>query len=210
DTPAVGQDDEDEPTGKKLWDCNELLFNLTANPNPGNSWSVKGQRVVELGGGTGALAVGLIKAGAAHVTCTDLPCHLARIQETVNANKTRNAVVVAALRWGRNVAHLTPPFDVVVMSEVLYWPALDLLQEDTLKPLRKTLIDLSRHGTRVLIVYKERWPEREKRFLDSCEAEFKITHFPRDTAIPFPKSTDEDPGPEATRAVMMTRVFTNP
>lgn len=55
----------------------------------------KKQHVIELGGGTGALSVGLARAGAASVTCTDLPCHLARIKATVcdNSRATRSASV---------------------------------------------------------------------------------------------------------------------
>lgn len=290
------------------------------------------QRVIELGGGTGALSVGLARAGADFVTCTDLPCHLARIQSTIRANartskeisSAANAengssssgggsvmgtdanhgeklqaatpvpapVIVAQearirveiLRWGEEedlvrvrarVDHhggssgeradatkdgsgggsssgggnasacfqsslaeassvigdctvvvaprgkhnnsdddsnssdsgdttsynvdseakeLEPvpdglrnargsdttrgaggggareveaeaeaasspsssAFDVIVLSEVLYWPALDLLQEDTREPLRRTLVGLSKPGTRVILIYKER------------------------------------------------------
>lgn len=47
-------------------------------------------------------------------------------------------------------------FDVIVLSEVLYWPALDLLEEDTREPLRHTLVELSEPGTRVVLIYKER------------------------------------------------------
>lgn len=47
-------------------------------------------------------------------------------------------------------------FDVIVLSEVLYWPALDLLQEDTREPLRRTLLGLSKPGTKVILIYKER------------------------------------------------------
>ena len=204
------------------------------------------QHVIELGGGTGALSVGLARAGAASVACTDLPCHLARIERTIHAN-TRTSmscrddsvscqggagggaggevvagadkpaapsplIVVQGLRWGdegdlarvrarRNEIGTTkntrgsssscgdattalaalnrcpvseavaavaaaaaataaeetwPAFDLIVLSEVLYWPALDLLQEDTREPLRRTLLGLSKPGTKVILVYKER------------------------------------------------------
>lgn len=191
--------------------------------------------MIELGGGTGALSVGLARAGAASVACTDLPCRLARIERTVNANTRRSSccrddsgssddgsrgggngeevagagkpaapsppVVAQRLRWGDEgdlarvraqrkkigtnggirrsssgggdataseaeavavaVAETAtvdtwPAFDVIVLSEVLYWPALDLLQEDTREPLRRTLLGLSKPGTKVILVYKER------------------------------------------------------
>lgn len=278
------------------------------------------QRVIELGGGTGALSAGLARAGADSVTCTDLPCHLARIESTIRSNartgrersrafrsekgrgsgssdvmgadanhgklpaappaappvvvvKGEARVRVAALRWGEgedlarvrarvdseggsgemidatgdgsdrsssvccnasalfqtsvyqacNVGETTAvaprnnhisnddssssstckssnsaaqetetavsdisdargmsrresggdaremeaeaegsssspssAFDVIVLSEVLYWPALDLLQEDTREPLRRTLVGLSKPGTKVILIYKER------------------------------------------------------
>lgn len=175
--------------------------------------------MIELGAGTGALSAGLSRAGAASVTCTDLPCHLGRIKATVDANKisalckspntdtdhccnslssinssvddARNAigdlvanhdtpavdVHIAALRWGADIGidsdngtgcrisglardgeggGVTPTFDVIVLSEVLYWPALDLFQEDTREPLRRTLVALSKPGTLVVLLYKER------------------------------------------------------
>lgn len=172
------------------------------------------QRVLELGAGTGALSVGLSRAGAASVTCTDLPCHIPRIKATVEANTratggadggvmarsgaNEGAIHVAPLRWGDDthalamsgwppaetfplpdgdsqavVAHIGSPsivgtgvgtstrrqkpvFDVIVMSEVLYWPGLDLLVEDTREPLRSTIVELSKPGTSVFLVYKER------------------------------------------------------
>ncbi|CAM9726721.1 unnamed protein product [Choristocarpus tenellus] len=148
--------EEDEPTGKTLWDATQVLYNIIAAPETDNPCSVTAQRVIELGAGTGALGVGMVRAGAVEVVCTDLPCHLGRIQGTAKANGAEYSVEVDVLRWGGDVSHLNPPFDVIVMSEVLYWPALDLLQEDTLEPLATTLVDLSRCGTRVMLAYKER------------------------------------------------------
>lgn len=215
--------------------------------------------MIELGAGTGALSVGLARAGAASVTCTDLPCHLAYIKSTVEANIRSSSssstvdscsasklcrgancsvsgenesdsgvannngcgggggggggasvdggdgggggggsdqtvarrescpedgkVHVVSLRWGEEediararersdqgvAAAATAPegeagttaaaaaFDVIVLSEVLYWPALDLFQVDTRDPLRRTLVGLSRPGTMVVLIYKERW-----------------------------------------------------
>lgn len=221
-----------------------LLFNVFTRLRPAPCYNFKfrflslggKQHVIELGGGTGALSVGLARAGAASVACTDLPCHLARIQRTVHANTRPSSigdcgggghsdeptapVAVQGLRWGdegdlarvraqrrnigtaryirgsgnRNVSCHTGEtqsrsggdgdgaatadlaldvcatseaaaaaaeddpyaFDVVVLSEVLYWPALDLLQEDTREPLRRTLLGLSNPGTKVILVYKER------------------------------------------------------
>ena len=36
-------DDEEEPTGKTLWDCAKVLYDLVANPDPNNVFSVRGK-----------------------------------------------------------------------------------------------------------------------------------------------------------------------
>lgn len=58
--------------------------------------------------------------------------------------------------WGTHRQVPAAVFDMIVLSEVLYWPALDLLQEDTREPLLSTLVALSGDKTRVVLVYKER------------------------------------------------------
>lgn len=132
------------------------------------------QTVIELGAGTGALSVALALAGAAEVTCTDLACHLERMKATLLANlpamgdgtaghpdRTRRGVVrVAELRWG-DVAGCKRVrgerrYDLIVMSEVLYWPASDLFEEDTRDLLKVTLLELSCAKTLVVLVYKQR------------------------------------------------------
>lgn len=35
--------DDDEPTGSTLWDCAQVLWDLVADPNPANTYSVKGK-----------------------------------------------------------------------------------------------------------------------------------------------------------------------
>ncbi|CBN79081.1 hypothetical protein Esi_0176_0027 [Ectocarpus siliculosus] len=294
DDRAIGEDGDEEDmelTGRTLWDCTQVLWDLVADPREGNTFTVRDKRVIELGGGTGALSVGLARSEAASVTCTDLPCHLALIQSTVVANARTTAscrrgvlgsdvgggggggcgggsgggncggvvagtsrgsdppaatevpaaaarearVRVVALRWGEeeDIANAralpfnnhsgerrrcssssggggasddeSSAFDVIVLSEVLYWPALDLLQEDTREPLRRTLVGLSKPGTKVILIYKERWPEREAEFLRTCEASFEVGDIPADL-LALPTASTEDPGSAAIRAVVMVRL----
>lgn len=41
---AKSDDDEErEVTGKMLWDCAQVLWDLLANPHPQNNFSVRGQ-----------------------------------------------------------------------------------------------------------------------------------------------------------------------
>ncbi|CAM9163791.1 unnamed protein product [Ectocarpus sp. 12 AP-2014] len=284
DDSAIGEDGDEEDmelTGRTLWDCTQVLWDLVADPRKDNMFTVRDKRVIELGGGTGALSVGLARSGAASVTCTDLPCHLVRMRSTVLANARTSTscrrgvpasdvggggdcggivagtanrgsdlpaatevpaaaarearVRVVALRWGEaeDIANAraspcnnhggegrrcssgsggggakddeSSAFDVIVLSEVLYWPALDLLQEDTREPLRRTLVGLSEPGTKVILIYKERWPEREAEFLWSCEASFEVGGIPADL-LALPTSSTEDPGSAAIRAVVMVRL----
>ncbi|CAM9853465.1 unnamed protein product [Ectocarpus sp. 4 AP-2014] len=291
DDRAIDEDGDEEDielTGRTLWDCTQVLWDLVADPREDNIFTIRDKRVIELGGGTGALSVGLARSGASSVTCTDLPCHLALIRSTVLTNgrtstscrrgipgsndggggggggssggecggviagttccgsdlpagtevpvaAAREASVrVAALRWGEEEdmanARASPfnnqsgedrrcsssgggggsddessAFDVIVLSEVLYWPALDLLQEDTREPLRRTLVRLSKPGTKVILIYKERWPEREVEFLRSCEASFEVGGIPADL-LALPTTSTEDPGSAAVRAVVMVRL----
>ncbi|CAN0011569.1 unnamed protein product [Ectocarpus sp. 8 AP-2014] len=289
DDRAIGEDGDEEDmelTGRTLWDCTQVLWDLVADPRKDNTFTVRDKRVIELGGGTGALSVGLARSEAASVTCTDLPCHLALIRSTVVTNAQTTAscrrgvlgsdvgggggsgggdcggvvagttsrgsdlpaatevpaaaarearVRVVALRWGEeeDIANAralpfnnhsgegrrcssssggggasddeSSAFDVIVLSEVLYWPALDLLQEDTREPLRRTLVGLSKPGTKVILIYKERWPEREAEFLRSCEASFEVRDIPADL-LALPTASTEDPGSAAIRAVVMVRL----
>lgn len=36
-------EDEDEPTGRVIWDCAQILWDLVADPNPGNEYAVRGK-----------------------------------------------------------------------------------------------------------------------------------------------------------------------
>ena len=42
-TSPSGDDDEDEPTGRVLWDCAQILWDLLADPDPRNKYAVRGK-----------------------------------------------------------------------------------------------------------------------------------------------------------------------
>lgn len=40
---AAEEDPDDEVTGRVLWDCTAVLWDLVADPNPGNMFTVRGK-----------------------------------------------------------------------------------------------------------------------------------------------------------------------
>ncbi|KAG5177394.1 hypothetical protein JKP88DRAFT_332344 [Tribonema minus] len=139
-----------EGTGKKLWDCSLVLMELVTRP--GSPWCVTGKTCCELGAGTGVLSVACALAGAARVVATDQACHVPRIRAHAALNGVGGGAAfrAAALPWGTGAAAAAAllaaegaaPCDLVLLSEVLYWPALDVFEEDTLQPLVDTLAAL--------------------------------------------------------------------
>lgn len=43
DDDLTKDDDDDEPTGRTLWDCAKVLYDLVAIPDPANVFSVRGK-----------------------------------------------------------------------------------------------------------------------------------------------------------------------
>eukprot|EP00752_Nemacystus_decipiens_P002057 g1969.t1 len=206
---ADEEDPDDEVTGRTLWDCTQVLWDLVADPDPHNAFTVRGKHVIELGGGTA-------RSPAPEAL-------LAADTATQDACPGFDVIVLSeVLYWPaldllqedtreplrRTLLGLSKPGTKAILiykeREVLYWPALDLLQEDTREPLRRTLLGLSKPGTKAILIYKERWPHREKEFLASCERSFEVMSIPA-RQLPLPASTTEDAGTSAIRAVLMTR-----
>ncbi|GAB4820725.1 hypothetical protein N2152v2_007771 [Parachlorella kessleri] len=87
--------------------------------------------------------------GAASVTLTDLPQLLPLIQQNIQLNSLQERAHAAALRWGEGVAHLQPPFDLVLASDVIY-------QAEAVPALLATLRDLSGPRTLILLAAEHR------------------------------------------------------
>ena len=144
---------------------------------PAGFW--KGKRVIELGSGCGlcGLTAGslgirygtlfsqLIAAGAV-VTLTDQEFVLTQLRLNVEANReVAPRVNVAALSWGSDVSGLNPPFDVVLMADLLY---VDTLSE----ALCDTVTALSGPSTLVIFCNERRDERLEERFLALMKQRF--------------------------------------
>lgn len=131
--------------GTWLWDCSLVLAHWLDSWPPS---SFQNARVVELGAGTGLPGMVASLLGA-HVVLTDRPSLLPGLQRNVDDNGLQNSITVHALEWGDDCSALSPPFDFILMSDVLYDVA-------AMPHLCKTLVDLSNARTQILLAYELR------------------------------------------------------
>ena len=92
---------------------------------------------------------------------TDLPERVEVAAQT--ATSCAESTSFAPLTWGStdDAAALLQSrggeqFDLILASEVLHWPALDMFSEDTRAQLVATCRELCRPGGRLVLGYKER------------------------------------------------------
>ena len=149
-----------------VWDGLRSTYTLLCRGEDSGSFFgpqvVKGLRVLELGSGSGLLGLGCGLLGAREIVLTDLPCHVPRLLENARINDGALAassvsVKVVSLEWGADdevtEAAVGPPFDVVLACELLHWPALDLLSEDTIDLLGRTIRQTLLPGGHLIVGY---------------------------------------------------------
>ena len=184
-----------DSTGGQFWCCAQLLACCCANDD--DPLRVRGRRVLELGGGTGALAIAIARAGATRVLSTDVG---GRVHDMAAAFSRENAPAGALeareLWFGERDG--TEVFDLVVASELLYWPALSVLDDDTLVPLVATLRAVCSRTSfcPALLAFKVRDQAREARFFDlTADAGFVVAKTWRLTVPPDFRDPDPPGGP---------------
>ncbi|XP_055521361.1 EEF1A lysine methyltransferase 3-like [Leucoraja erinacea] len=106
-----------------------------------------GQKVIELGSGTGIVGILAILLGG-EVTLTDKPEVLGQIERNVARNVSPSMIPrpkVAALSWGEDEDQFPRDYDIILGSDIVYWPRSFLQLLKTLKHLsdRRTVIYLS-------------------------------------------------------------------
>ena len=163
---------------------------------PDGFW--KGKRVIELGSGCGlcGLAAGLlgIRSRCPHathfpvgatVTITDQDFVVPQLEHNAKINKDiAPNVSVAALSWGSDTSFLHPPFDVVLMADLLYVDALS-------EKLCETVTALCDQSSLVIFCNERRDARLEERFLGMMRLRFafepvsldRLHHKWRDPAI---------------------------
>jgi hypothetical protein len=183
--PRQGQRVADR-SGLRPWPCAvPLLQHLSEATVPALETSLgRPPRVLELGSGVGLLGIGLALATGAEVTLTDpgLPTRFSKGADSVSTLEflrrnvaLNNAPTARAekLLWGDaddlDAFSRTPPYDLVVASEVLYEPSQYAALADT----------LAFFATDAIIGYKVRHG-REQTFFDRCADDhgFRVTSEP--------------------------------
>ncbi|ETW05757.1 hypothetical protein H310_03444 [Aphanomyces invadans] len=155
--------------GGKLWDSSLILTAyLAAHPEV-----IAGQHVIELGSGLGLIGLACAAlSSAASVVLTDIDDVVPLLEYNVRLNDLQDEASVRPLWWGTSIEHLSAPYDVVLMSDVVYDPF-------GYEPLIASLRDLTTPSTTILMGHRSRHPQ-EKQFFDSLDNEFTLTPIPID------------------------------
>ena len=130
------------------------------------------------------------------------------MEDAVDANHCRRTQAKVHL-WGEDTsATFEETFDVCLLCEVLYWPGLGVLEEDTIAALATSVASLTHVGSLCICIFKERAQAREHRFLRLCEANgFEVQERTEQWEIPDDlRDTDEQLGVDAIRCYELRRV----
>jgi len=173
-------------TERKLWDGAFLLARYLENTRvfPAVFWS--GRHCVELGAGCGLTGLVAWLLGAS-VTLTDLPSATEHTKRCVNSNIERLGQINPTLRersadikvkdytWGslEDLQHLTPPYDVILGSDIVY-------SAESSDSLVEALQIFCGPGSLVLISYKPRGLQEDVFFSKLSNSGFAITCVPHE------------------------------
>lgn len=121
------QEFSDAEEGSVLWDCSRVLLAFVAE-----SGEVLGQRILEIGSGTGAVGLSLARMGASSVIMTDKASQLSLMRRNVERNRpeplsdiapVRTELLTWGAKWKADAAYdIVQPntFDMVVVCDCVY------------------------------------------------------------------------------------------
>ena len=165
-------------TGTKVWDCAVALSRMfEQHQGTASRLAIRpNERVLELGGGSGLLALALAALGA-DVTTTDAEQVVPHLRKTIDANadSVPRTPTVAALDW-RDRDHAVDAFPVVVASDVLVcvqWA------EDVARVLAAVAAQ-----ARLVVVATQRRRDGVARFLEAASAHFTVEELREDSFHP--------------------------
>lgn len=175
--------DATKNTERKLWDGSFLLARYLEHAGvfPAGFWN--GRRCLELGAGCGLTGIVAWLLGA-RITLTDLPSATEHTRRCVNSNVNRLIhtlaqqsadIQVQDYTWGSldDLQHLSPPYDVILGSDIIY-------SAESSDSLVEALRMLSGHGSLVLISYKPRGLGEDVFFTKLADNGFMIKCVPHE------------------------------
>ncbi|XP_034022759.1 EEF1A lysine methyltransferase 3-like [Thalassophryne amazonica] len=133
---------------------------------------LRGQRVIELGAGTGVVGILAARQGAV-VTLRDLPVALPQLEDNISANMPRAGwpsvpPTVLPLSWGENHTSFDSDWDLVLCADVVYLPY-------TYPLLIATLSHLCKNGAVAYLSSKMRKEHRTVEFFEEwLPSRFKV------------------------------------
>jgi len=173
-------------TERKLWDGAFLLARYLENTGvfPARFWN--DQHCIELGAGCGLTGLVAWLLGAS-VTLTDLPSATAHTKRCVVSNVDRlsqtnprlaarsTAIQVKDYTWGdaRDLQHLSPPYDVIFGSDIVY-------SAESSDSLVEALRVCCGPSSLVVMSYKPRGLQEDVFFTKLCNSGFTISCVPQE------------------------------
>nr|XP_019942658.1 PREDICTED: protein-lysine methyltransferase METTL21B [Paralichthys olivaceus] len=126
---------------------------------------LRGQRVIELGAGTGVVGILAARLGAT-MTLTDLPLAVTQLQANVSLNMPSSGwpsspPTVLPLSWGEDHMNFPSDWDLVLCSDIIYLP-------ETYPLLLETLTYLCKNGAVVYSSSKMRKEHKTEFFYEQC------------------------------------------
>ncbi|CAG5857615.1 unnamed protein product [Menidia menidia] len=188
----VGQDiviyESIDSYGGMMWPAALALCSFLENQT--QTFNLQGKEVLELGAGTGLVAIVASLLGAA-VTATDLPQMLSNLRANVMRNtrgRCRHLPQIAALSWGFDLESTYPSsvyrYDYVLAADVVY-------HHDFLDELLATMKHFCKPGTTLIWANKVRF-ETDLTFTDNFQKAFDTTLLAEDGEMKIFKGTSRE------------------
>lgn len=160
--------------GGKIWDSTFVLIQYLEH---NRAELVTNRKLLELGAGTGITSLALSRLSPAMVLCTDLAEVVPLISVNMQINAARSQDLrevlleryhVEALTWGEEISSLANQCEVIIASDVVYYPEG---YEPLIKSLEQLLSNTENVETkkRCILAHRHRHPE-DHRFFSMLES----------------------------------------
>eukprot|EP01121_Diplochlamys_sp_Union-15-3_P013586 TRINITY_DN4240_c0_g1_i4.p1 TRINITY_DN4240_c0_g1~~TRINITY_DN4240_c0_g1_i4.p1 ORF type:complete len:224 (-),score=30.23 TRINITY_DN4240_c0_g1_i4:4-675(-) len=190
----------DGELGSTVWDCALVLLKYLENKDDFPTDFFKGKRVIELGAGTGVIESQASKAlvlyyssalptfrflyKGAEVILTDRKPLLELMNKNIEENCVTKSCKAIEYNWGDNCSSLSPPFDVLIASDIV----ASAYKAD-FSNLIKSLDQLTNQDTLILLAYEKRSPS-DLDFFKMLETNYQLTQVTKDKLDPIYSSLD--------------------